>query len=125
MSAPTVTPATEADRERIVDTVLLAMAADPTARFMNPDAATYLGARRSFDLLVMASIRAGGAYLAHMGDGLCAAASLWFPPTRVTRDDEELPDPLQTVPADRRETAIAVAEAARAITRTSRTGISL
>ena len=32
MSTPTVTPATEADHERIVDTVLLAMAADPTAR---------------------------------------------------------------------------------------------
>ena len=78
---------------------------------MSPDAATYLGARRGFDLLVMASIQAGGAYLAHLGDGLCAAASLWLPPTRAMRDDEELPDPLQTVPADRRETATAVAEA--------------
>ena len=116
MSAPTITPATEADQERIVDTLLLAMAADPTARFMSPDAATYLGVRRSFDLVAMASIRAGGAYPAHLGDGLCAAASLWFPPTRATRDDrddEELPDPLQTVPADRRETATAVAEAVR------------
>ena len=113
MSAPTVTPASEADHERIVDTLLLAMAADPVARFMSPDAATYLGGRRNFGLVVMGSIRAGGAWLAHAGDGLCAAASLWFPPTRATPDDEELGDPMQTVPADRRETAIAVSEAVR------------
>ena len=113
MSPRTVTLASEADHERIVVTVLLAMAADPVARFMSPDAATYLGVRRNFGLLVMGSIRAGSAWLAHAGDGLCAAASLWFPPTRATPDDKELGDPMQTVPADRRETAIAVSEAVR------------
>ena len=113
MSAPTVTPASEADHERIIDTLLLAMAADPVTRFMAPDAATYLGGRRTVGLLVMASIRAGGACLAHAGDGLCAAASLWFPPTRAEPDDEELGDPMRTVPARRRETAVAVSEAVK------------
>lgn len=86
MAAPKVITATSANRASAVDTVVLAFAADPIARWCWPEARQYLAGMPSFTLAF------AGAAFTH-DTALCtenyAGAALWLPPT-VHPDEEAL-----------------------------------
>ena len=86
MEAPKVKTATTADQDSAVDTVVLAFAADPIARWCWPDAHQYLAAMPRF------TVAFGGAAFAN-GSAHCtedyAGAALWLPPN-VHSDEETL-----------------------------------
>ena len=86
MEVPKVKTATSADKAAAVDTVVLAFAADPIARWCWPDAHQYLTAMPRFTVAF-----GGGAFVhgsAHCTEDL-AAAALWLPPS-VQPDDQML-----------------------------------
>ena len=77
MSSAVVRAATPVDEQATIDTVVLAFAADPVARWCWPDARQYLAAMPDF-----ARAFAGRAFThdaAHCTDD-CAGAALWLPP---------------------------------------------
>jgi GNAT superfamily N-acetyltransferase len=86
MSETTVRTATSADQESAVDTVVLAFAADPIARWCWPDSRQYLTTMPSFTLAF------GGRAFAHDSAHCtadCAGAALWLPP-HVHPDEDTL-----------------------------------
>lgn len=86
MRETTVRTATSADQESAVDTVVLAFAADPMARWCWPDSRQYLTSMPSFTLAF-----GGGAFAhdsAHCTED-CAGAALWLPPD-VHPDEDTL-----------------------------------
>lgn len=86
MGGPTVRTATFADKDAAVDTVVLAFAADPVARWCWPESHQYLASMPSFTLAF-----GGGAFVhqsAHCIDDYSGAA-LWLPPN-VHPDEEAL-----------------------------------
>ena len=86
MKSPTVTVATSADEQSAVETIVLAFAADPMARWTWPNAGQYLAA-----LPRMARAFGGKAFVngsAYVSEGQ-AGAALWLPPG-VHSDNEEL-----------------------------------
>lgn len=105
--SPTVRTMSTADEEPAVDTVVLAFAADPMARWSWPDSRQYL-------TTMPALVRAfgGRAFLhdsAHCTDGY-AGAALWLPPG-VHPDEEALGEIVQgTVPAAIRDDAVRIFE---------------
>jgi ribosomal protein S18 acetylase RimI-like enzyme len=86
VEVPKVKTATTADQDSAVDTVVLAFAADPIARWCWPDAHQYLTAMPRF------TVAFGGAAFKH-GSAHCTAdyagAALWLPPN-VHSDEETL-----------------------------------
>jgi ribosomal protein S18 acetylase RimI-like enzyme len=86
VEVPKVRTATTADQNSAVDTVVLAFAADPIARWCWPDAHQYLTVMPRF------TVAFGGAAFAH-GSAHCtedyAGAALWLPPN-VHSDEETL-----------------------------------
>jgi ribosomal protein S18 acetylase RimI-like enzyme len=77
MSIPEIRIAVEEDRTTIIQTVVLGFVSDPLARWMLPDAATYLRVMpQSTEAFGGGAIGAGAAYLADEGK----AAALWMPP---------------------------------------------
>ena len=84
MSSPTVRVMTAADEDRAVQTIVLAFAADPMARWTWPDAHQYLAAMPRM-------VRAFGSRAFSNGTAYCtdddAATALWLPPG--TQSDEE------------------------------------
>jgi ribosomal protein S18 acetylase RimI-like enzyme len=86
VEVPKVKTATTADQDSAVDTVVLAFAADPVARWCWPDAHQYLTAMPRF------TVAFGGAAFGH-GSAHCtedyAGAALWLPPN-VHSDEETL-----------------------------------
>jgi ribosomal protein S18 acetylase RimI-like enzyme len=107
LGSVTVRTMTSADETAAVDTVLLAFAGDPVARWTWPDSHLYL---TSMPNLIRAF---GGNAFAHDGayctDGY-AGAALWLPPG-VHPDEERLSEIMQrTVPASTRADVFAVFE---------------
>lgn len=86
MSVPIVRAANVGDQASAVDTVVLAFAADPVARWCWPDARQYLTSMPSFALAFGGSAFAHNT--AHCTDD-CAGAALWLPPD-VHPDEEAL-----------------------------------
>lgn len=83
---PTVTVALPEDRTRLLDTLVLGFAADPMARWLAPDANTYLRLGAAlFDAFGGKAFEHGTAYTANDG----AAVALWLPPG-VEGDDEAM-----------------------------------
>lgn len=86
MAVPKVITATSVDQASAVDTVVLAFAADPVARWCWPDARQYLAAFPGFTMAF------GGAAFSH-NSAHCtenyAGAALWLPPN-VHPDEETL-----------------------------------
>ncbi len=107
MRPPTVRTMTVADEVRAIDTVVLAFAADPVARWSWPDSHQYL---TSMPDLTRAF--GGGAFAhngAHGSDDY-AGAALWLPPG-VHPDEEALGEVVQrTVAASTRDDVFAVFE---------------
>jgi GNAT superfamily N-acetyltransferase len=107
MSIPEVRLATEDDRDRVVDTMVLGFAADPVMRWMWPDSTVYVDAMRKF--VEAYGGKAFGENTAYLADGGNAAA-LWYAPG-VDVEDEPLADLFQsTVAEDRIDDAFAVLE---------------
>jgi GNAT superfamily N-acetyltransferase len=107
LDSPTVRTMTAADEGPAIDTIVLAFAADPMARWTWPHSHQYLAA---MPRLVRAF---GGGAFAHAG-AYCtdeyAGAALWLPPG-VHPDEEGLGDVTQsTVSASLREAVFAVFE---------------
>jgi len=92
--SPTVKRVNEADEAAAIDTIVLAFAADPVARWTWPKAQGYLAAMpqlaRAF----------GGNAFAH-GSAICtdAGAALWLPPG-VHPDEEKMGEVMQSTVAD-------------------------
>jgi GNAT superfamily N-acetyltransferase len=107
VSSPTVRITTPADEVFAIDTVVLAFAADPVARWCWPDSHQYLTSMPSFTRAF-----AGGAFLhkgAHCTDDY-AGAALWLPPN-VQPQEEALGEVLErTVAASIRGDIFAVFE---------------
>lgn len=107
MQAPTVRTIASHDEASAIDTIVLAFAADPVARWSWPDSSQYLtnmpGFTRAFG---------GGAFLhnaAHCADEF-AGAALWLPPN-VHPQDEEIGEILErTVAPSLRDDLFAVFE---------------
>ena len=80
MEPPKVKTATSADRASAVDTVVLAFAADPMARWCWPDARQYLTGMPNFTMAF------GGAAFTR-DSAFCtenyAGAALWLPPVNI------------------------------------------
>jgi ribosomal protein S18 acetylase RimI-like enzyme len=98
---------TQADEVPVIDTIVLAFAADPVARWVWADGHRYV---TSMPPLTKAfggrAFSAGGAH----ASGDCAGAALWLPPG-VTPDEEALGHVInQTVPAEIRDDVTAVFE---------------
>lgn len=107
MRIPTVRAATPADEASAIDTVVLAFAADPVARWCWPDSHHYLSSMPSF-----ARAFGGGAF--NHNAACCtddfAGAALWLPPN-AHPDDDALGEVLErTVSASIRGDLFAVFE---------------
>ena len=94
--SPTVRRVNEANEAAAIDTIVLAFAADPVARWTWPGAHDYLAA---MPRLVRAF---GGNAFAH-GSAICtdAGAALWLPPG-VHPDEEKMGEVMQSTVADSR-----------------------
>jgi ribosomal protein S18 acetylase RimI-like enzyme len=107
MKVPTVRTLTAADEARAIDTIVLAFAADPVARWCWPESHQYLTSMPGFTRAF-----GGGAFLhngAHSSDDY-AGAALWLPPN-VHSEEEALGEILQrTVSASIRGDLFAVFE---------------
>ena len=107
METNPVRTATEADEIPIIDTIVLAFAADPVARWIYPEPRQYLASMPSF-----ARVFGEGAFShngAHCTEGY-AGAALWLPPN-VHPDEEALGEVMEsTVSASTRGELIAVFE---------------
>ena len=92
MDVPRVRTTTEADETPAIDTIVLAFAADPVARWFWPDPHQYLTSMPSFT-------RAFGGAAFSRGGAHCtedhAAAALWLPPN-VHFDEEALGEVLDS-----------------------------
>jgi ribosomal protein S18 acetylase RimI-like enzyme len=77
MKSPRVRGATSVDEQSAIDTVVLAFAADPVARWCWPDARQYLAAMPDFTRAFGG--RAFSHDAAHCTDD-CGGAALWLPP---------------------------------------------
>ena len=99
MAAPTVTPLTPADRSAATQTIVLAFAADPMARWTWPDAATYLEAMPR-----MVRAFAGEAFILGTAWGANghAATAMWLPPGAHSDEDGLTAVIEDTVPEARR-----------------------
>ena len=77
MSVPAIRAATSGDEPSAVDTVVLAFAADPVARWCWPDSRQYLGSMPGFTRAF-----GGGAFVHRSAycTADCAGAALWLPP---------------------------------------------
>ena len=85
MTEPSVRPATPADRDQVVATVVAAFVADPAFRYFFLDDQTYAAEAGAFaGYLFDKRIRPGGVWVVQDG----AAVSMWNPP-------RTLPDPAQ------------------------------
>jgi ribosomal protein S18 acetylase RimI-like enzyme len=107
VGSPTVSIVTSADEARAVDTVVLAFAADPVARWSWPDSHQYLASMPSLTRAF------GGRAFAHNGahrtDGY-AGTALWLPPD-IHPDEEALVEIMQrTVSPSIRDDVFAVFE---------------
>ena len=105
MQSPTVRPVTEADEASAVDTIVLAFAADPAARWTWPGAREYLAAMPRL-------VRAFGGNAFAQRTAICtqAGAALWLPPG-FHPDEEKLSEIMQsTVSESRREEAFSLFE---------------
>lgn len=86
MQPPSVRSATPAERDLVLQTVVLGFGADPLNRWFLGRAATYLKtARPLFDAFGGGAIEAGSAYVTDNFEG----AALWLPPG-VEPDDEPI-----------------------------------
>jgi ribosomal protein S18 acetylase RimI-like enzyme len=107
MITPTVRTTTTADEASVIDTIVLAFAADPVARWVWPNTHQYLTSMPSFTRAF-----GGGAFLhncAHCSDDH-AGAALWLPPN-VHSDEKALGEVLQrTVAAVIRDDLFVVLE---------------
>ena len=107
METNAVRTATEADEIPVIDTIVLAFAADPVARWVYPEPRSYLASMPSFTQAF-----GGGAFShkgAHCTEGY-AGAALWLPPN-VHSDEEALGEIMEsTVSASTRGDLFAVLE---------------
>lgn len=78
MQLPTVSVATEDERERVLSTVLVGFVADPMVRWFAPEAHTYLSLLPGFDAFCGGAVDSGTAYRTDNFEG----AALWHPPGR-------------------------------------------
>ena len=90
LQSPTVRPVSEADEASAVDTIVLAFAADPVARWTWPDAHKYLAA---MPRLVRAF--GGNAFVHRTAVCTDAGAALWLPPS-VHPDEEKMGEVMQS-----------------------------
>jgi ribosomal protein S18 acetylase RimI-like enzyme len=102
-----ITTTTEQNRNRCLDTLLLAFSGDPGIRWLYPDSTQYLRNFRNF-----AAAFGGAAFEHHTA--FCTedlhAAALWLPPG-VQPDEEQLVSIIQqTVSSDRQEEVFSVLE---------------
>ncbi len=107
METPAVRRTTQADEVRAIDTIVLAFATDPVARWCWPDPHQYLTFMPSFTRAF-----GGGAFSnssAHCTED-CAGAALWLPPN-VHPDEEAIGEVLErTVSASIRRDLLAAFE---------------
>jgi ribosomal protein S18 acetylase RimI-like enzyme len=103
LSSPTVRPITAADEAAAVDTIVLAFAADPAARWTWPHSHNYLAAMprfvRAFGGNAFAS---GGAYRTED----CRGVALWLPPG-IHPDEARLGDLIDSTAAPTRRSDVA------------------
>jgi GNAT superfamily N-acetyltransferase len=89
VSEPRVVPATPAHRDRVVETVVAAFAADPAFRYFFPDDATYPAlAGRFTRSLFDRRLPLGGAWIVDGG----SAVSMWDPPAAPSGAVAESPE---------------------------------
>ena len=107
MSAITILPATASDKQRIIDILVLAFAADPFERWMYADPHEYLINYPLFmDALITRSFETNNAYYSQS----YAGAALWLAPN-VQLDDEKINTVLeQTIDKQKRADTMAVME---------------
>ncbi len=107
METPAIRTAAQADEIPAIDTIVLAFATDPVARWMWPDPHQYLTSMPSFTRAF------GGGAFSHSGahcTGDYAGAAFWLPPN-VHSDEEALGEVLEsTVSASSRGDLFAVFE---------------
>ncbi|XOV83519.1 MAG: GNAT family N-acetyltransferase [bacterium] len=104
MSMPTIAKSSSADLRRAVNTIMFAFVDDPFLRFMGPDSDQYMGTAKLISALASASIEAGGSFLASNANGICGAASLWFPPGQHAPEEALERAIGEAVPEARQET---------------------
>lgn len=103
MEPPFIDIASDANRNRVIQTITLGFLADPVARWIWPDANTYLETMPKF-----ADAFGGGAFdhrSAFIADG-CKAAALWLPPG-VEPDGDAIEDLLDATVAEEIEADVA------------------
>ena len=102
MAAPSVTALTPADQTAATQTIVLAFAADPMARWTWPEAGTYLEAMpRMVRAFAGEAFTLGTAW----ATGDCAATAMWLPPGAHSDEDGLTAVIEDTVPAARRAEA--------------------
>lgn len=109
--SPEVETAGDAEFEQVIDTLVMAFASDPIARWLYPNPHDYFEHFPEF-LETFAGKAFDHGTAKYVGD--FAAAGLWLPP-EVHYDDEALGELLEnTVPEDRRHMAILAFDALKA-----------
>jgi len=107
MRSPEVLIATKADRQRVIQSVVLGFAADPLTRWLWPDALTYSKSGEMYDAFGGRAIEHGTTFVTANHEGV----ALWMPPG-VEPDEERMTAILEsTVPKDRLADAFGVFEA--------------
>jgi ribosomal protein S18 acetylase RimI-like enzyme len=107
MGPPEVVTATEADRQRVIQSVVLGFAADPLTRWFWPDALAYQASGQLYDAFGGRSIDSGTTF----ATANCEGVALWMPPGVEPDEERMIPLLESTVPADRLEDAFGVFEA--------------
>lgn len=106
MKPPEISMATEADRQRVIDSVVLGFAADPLTRWFWPDATLYNRSRELYDAFGGRAITSGTTFVTENFAGV----AMWMPPGVEPDEDRMIPILESTVPADRLESAFGVFE---------------
>lgn len=107
MGPPEVLIATAADRQRVIQSVVLGFAADPLTRWFWPEAVTYTASGKMYDAFGGRSIDSGTTFVTANYEGV----ALWMPPGVEPDEERMIPILESTVPKDRLEDAFAVFEA--------------
>jgi ribosomal protein S18 acetylase RimI-like enzyme len=96
MQAPEIVTATEENRDRVIQSLLLGFSADPLVRWFWPEASTYLKSGAAYDAFAGGAIAAGSAFITTAYEGI----AMWCPPGVDPDEERMIPHLQETVATD-------------------------
>jgi GNAT superfamily N-acetyltransferase len=107
MSIPSISSASEQDRQRLVSTIITGFSTDPLLRWLWPEAIDYLKCAPFFNAFCGATIDLGCAYKTEH----CEGAAMWFPPGSAPNEETLVQVMANSIRADIQEDSLRILEA--------------